>query len=1029
MKIMPLNSLEDTMLWKHLNACGDSMSNFLAANVLTVCGEASERMKAMPSFAPQHTLHDESHLLRTTELMSLVLGEILDTLNPVEIALLILAAHFHDQGMVPDEEEYRELVELPEFKLYRDNWYIDHPNRQEIERQIQDAALSKEEIRSLADKLAELDSSMFTDYLRTTHAFRSADFIRARYANDKRLEVARVNLSYLLAKLCASHCQNVENLIPSQGFNYDEQIGQFTVNMPFLALVLRLSDILDFDRDRTPDSLYRTVHFTNDVSIREWEKHRGVTGWSISSELIRFTMQFHHPVYEATARHFMDWIDTELSDCHRMCSTFPPSASRYKLLLPEKVDTSRIGPIGNAYIYHDLEFSLSRDEVIRLLMTDKLYSSPSLCIRELLQNSLDALRYRRALFACSHVNWPDGMVEILHGVDAAGYEIITCKDNGVGMDEKIITSFLCNVGRSYYRSPEFEQQRMEFRKKHTDFDPCSQFGIGFMSCFMLGDRIRIETRRDYGTGKEYGPPMVVEINGLNSLLVIKEGHQDQPPGTTVTITARKKPSYIDEWEDKVRLTTVLKGYALATEFPIFAKCTIPEISDEVSIPPVPEKVPTLMEFGGLKNIVTYEQDFSEIDDRLGGKLRESFLLNKNGLPCIGNAEASWKGHKRGTSVSWELYVREGKTIEHYPWAHDIPVCIDGILLAGPPARPKFYNQVRHRLGWRNSNVYSHSALLDVRGELKPEMTPARIPVDSSIIDLPVGWKRLQNLAHVAEGRLWSIVADMLNKGLTHEEFWKLGTVYHTSFSDIPYMNLWENVAILSKGANNHYEWIKISELGKLYLTADSQGVRLMTHDGKIVTPNKALEDWEKEGNECTSMLWRMTALVLLMCSATVANGAVTLMPTYPDNASDILSSYTLTSGLGVIGLLLPFVGEASKALTLQTHFPISNRNHSLSKIYLESKYLKTKTDIQKFAEGFVPGIADSVSLKDKGPSIDKPGYWHKRIAHRYFSVNWSKYMEDMKPPYRIWFQDKGWSQIDEEDFKRWKDIPLKTNIY
>lgn len=614
-----------------------------------------------------------------------------------------------------------------------------------------------------------------------------------------------------------------------------------------------------------------------------------------------------------------------------------------------------------------------------------------------------------------------------HSVDIDGYEIIVCKDNGVGMDEKIITRFLCNVGRSYYRSPEFEQQRIEFRKDQADFDPCSQFGIGFMSCFMLGDRIRIETRRDYGAGKEYGPPMVVEINGLNSLLVIKEGHQDQPAGTTVTITSRKKPSYIDEWEDKVRLTTVLKGYALAAEFPIYARCTIPEISDEIIIPPVPEPIPTLMEFGELKNIVTFEQPFSEIDDRLGDKLRESFLLNENGLPCIGNTEASWKGYKRGTSLSWELYVGEGKTIEHYPWKRDIPVCIDGILLAGPPARPKFYNQVRHRLGWRNSNVYTHAAaLLDVRGELKPEMTPARIPVDFFYSDTPVGWRRLQDLVSVAEGRLWAKVIDMLNRGLSNEEFWKLGTVYHTSFSNIPYMNLWKNVAVSFKGANDHYEWIKISELGKLYLKADSQGVQLMTHDGKIVTPIKALEDWEKEGNERTSMSWRMKVLALLMSSATVENGAVTLMPTYPNNASDVLSSYTLTSMLGVTGMLLPFVGEASKALTLQTHFPIANRNHSLSKIYIESKYLKTKTDIQKFAEGFVPGIAGSVSLKDEVPSIDKPDYWHKRIAHRYFSVNWSKYRDDMKPPYRIWLQDKGWSQIDEDDFKRWKDIPLKN---
>lgn len=564
MKILQLNSLEDTTLWKCLKEQGDTVSSLLSSNLLTICQEACDRAKAVPIFAPQYTLHDERHLFRTTELMALVLSDTLNVLNPVEIAILILAAHFHDQGMVSDPEEYNQLSKMQEFHLFRDNWYLDHPNRNEIYQQLDNPVLSTEERSRLANQLIELDSAMLTDFLRTTHGTRSANFVRSKYGSDIRLEVVGVNLAELIAKLCYSHCEPVDNLTPAKGFNYDEHIGTFTVNMPFLAVILRLADILDFDRDRTPDSLYQTIHFTSDVSVKEWEKHRGVQGWSISPEKIRYSMLFRHPVYEAAARRFMDWIDEELSDCHELCRSFPADFEKYKLLLPQKVDRSRIGPKGNAYIYHDLEFALSRNEIVKLLMTDKLYSHPSLCIRELLQNALDALRYRKALYACDSLDWKDGKVEMEHSVDENGYEIVRCRDNGVGMDEKVITRFLCKVGRSFYRSPEFEQQRVEFSRHGTDFDPCSQFGIGFMSCFMLGDRIRIETRRDYGIGREHGKPFIVEINGLSSMLVIREGPKNQPIGTTVTIVSRKKPSFLDAWEDRVQLTTVLKGYALAT---------------------------------------------------------------------------------------------------------------------------------------------------------------------------------------------------------------------------------------------------------------------------------------------------------------------------------------------------------------------------------------------------------------------------------------------------------------------------------
>ena len=98
------------------------------------------------------------------------------------------------------------------------------------------------------------------------------------------------------------------------------------------------------------------------------------------------------------------------------------------------------------------------------------------------------------------------MSKLSHFLDENGFEIIQCKDNGVGMDLNIVTRFLTKAGRSYYRSPEFERERAFFREKGVDFDPCSQFGIGFMSCFMLGDRINISTRRDYGSGRKWGDP-------------------------------------------------------------------------------------------------------------------------------------------------------------------------------------------------------------------------------------------------------------------------------------------------------------------------------------------------------------------------------------------------------------------------------------------------------------------------------------------------------------------------------------------
>ena len=85
------------------------------------------------------------------------------------------------------------------------------------------------------------------------------------------------------------------------------------------------------------------------------------------------------------------------------------------------------------------------------------------------------------------VDWSGGCVEFEHGVNEHGREFVgRCADNGVGMDQRIVKDFLVRAGRSYYRSPEFERERLTFARASADFDPCARFGIGFMQPIHVG---------------------------------------------------------------------------------------------------------------------------------------------------------------------------------------------------------------------------------------------------------------------------------------------------------------------------------------------------------------------------------------------------------------------------------------------------------------------------------------------------------------------------------------------------------------
>ncbi len=1024
-KFINSKRIEDTELWKVLKDLQDDLARPLLEQLPVLCQEAADRMKAMHATSPQYTLHDEIHLLRVTELMALVLAETKTVLNFVELSLLVLAAHYHDQGMVIDDEEYRELSSNPEFLTFRDNWYLEHPNKQEIDLQLGDQNITPIEKFRLARLLSELESAMLCDYLRTTHAERSASFVLSRYSNDKRLEVSGINIARLLALICKSHCLPVSVLNPAQGFNYDEQIARYHINMPYLAVVLRLADILDFDPDRTPDVLLRAIHFSSNISLDEWEKHRGVDGWTISKDLIRYSAKYSHPAYQAAALKFMDWIDEELGNCHTLCRSFPTGFQCYGLQLPPLVDRSRIGPRDNAYIYHDLEISLSRDEIVKLLMADKLYNRPYICIRELLQNSLDALRYRKALFACSGLNWDDGSVKLSHFLDKDGFEIIRCKDNGVGMDLNIVTRFLTKAGRSYYRSPEFERERAFFREKGVDFDPCSQFGIGFMSCFMLGDRINISTRRDYGSGRKWGDPLVIEVNGLGGILVIKNGDPAQKPGTVVTITSRKKPSFLDKWTDQVKLTTVLKGFAIATEFPISGRCTIPELTDEVLIPCELSRMPTLIEKAGVPSHITFEQSFNEIDKDLRGIIRESFLTNDEGIPALANKDTSWQGVSKGAGKAWKV-IYKGQEYERHSW-RESQIALDGILLCGDPGRPEWRDKVEMWLGSYGNPIYGSPYLLDVRGGLKPEITPARTPADNrgSMFNKPPKWKRLQNLVSQASGRLWERVAELIPKGLSSEDFWKLIAVYGGNVIYVRASIVWDFLSISLTDKDGITQWARLADLEKLKAYRLGENSSLKTFSGLEISPNHLFEEWEKQGTDHRSIKFQMQALTLALSSLVASEQGIAFQLTPPEDQWIVPASYILPAEIIFRGWMIRYLGKVSDSIVAQSAIKTANRSHPLVRLCLDSQYLEKRNMLQEFAYTFLPCVVDAVCSDKQKELFDKPNRWMKYAGHCFYAVDWSKYDERLKPPYKIWLEDGSWLEITETDLQRWRDADIR----
>jgi hypothetical protein len=176
----------------------------------------------------------------------------------------------------------------------------------------------------------------------------------------------------------------------------------------------------------------------------------------------------------------------------------------------------------DGYTPIDLKFTVDSSAGLQLFMGNRLYSDKRVFLRELIQNAVDACNYRKlgdALYS------PTIAIEFNEDVST-----ITVRDNGIGMTRQWIEKYFLAIGISFYQSNEIRNVNRDSR---IDFSFISQFGIGFLSCFQVADKIIIKTR------KASFPGLVITINGLRDYFDVKVLEEDCPIGTEVTLHLRK----------------------------------------------------------------------------------------------------------------------------------------------------------------------------------------------------------------------------------------------------------------------------------------------------------------------------------------------------------------------------------------------------------------------------------------------------------------------------------------------------------
>ena len=192
---------------------------------------------------------------------------------------------------------------------------------------------------------------------------------------------------------------------------------------------------------------------------------------------------------------------------------------------------------------NEFRFKVNLGGMIEIL-SDHLYSSPDVYIRELLQNGVDAIVAREKID--SQYNGPkNGRINITLKEEKS----LIFEDNGLGLTEEEIHSFLAIIGQS-------SKKDLETGKILSDF--IGRFGIGLLSYFMVANQICIRTRSiNSNAGYEW-------IGTPDGIYTIKE-IEKETIGTAIYLEAKEG---CEHYFTSEKVEDLILHYGLILPYPI-----------------------------------------------------------------------------------------------------------------------------------------------------------------------------------------------------------------------------------------------------------------------------------------------------------------------------------------------------------------------------------------------------------------------------------------------------------------------------
>ncbi len=311
----------------------------------------------------------------------------------------------------------------------------------------------------------------------------------------------REELGVFIGKIAQSHTENINYIEREFGPNYCSPNfpSEWSVDCIKLSFILRVADAAHIDNLRTPKSRKLILEIPG-ISKEHWTFQKKLGFPTFENNLLVYTSNTPFSEEEQKAwwlcHEALLILDKEL----KIANEFFENKKVQGFAAKGVKSVNNTLELGKNYIrtsgWDSIDTTIRVSNPIHIateLGGIRLYGNKNIALRELIQNSIDAINLHR-VYTEQKDNTNVGEIKVAIEKESNDFFLVVT-DNGIGMSQSLLTNELLDFGGSYWRSNRF---KYDFEgAKHNGFESIGKFGIGFFSVFMLGQKITV-TSWKYG---------------------------------------------------------------------------------------------------------------------------------------------------------------------------------------------------------------------------------------------------------------------------------------------------------------------------------------------------------------------------------------------------------------------------------------------------------------------------------------------------------------------------------------------------